>query len=706
MLKPVLTSLRLQISLAFLLLAGLFAGASLYTLAAFERQVDYDAVVDIAARLELTVQQMHVQAINYKQNAPRDYPTYYRDLRLYYQDLMAQMTLFDEVVDGFMSGDLSRVGRKGAATHGEAEAGQDAEDLSIAETVHRSMPRVAMDHATPWLKERADAGLRSAIERLERRWASFRGGLLDAIGDDLQEPRLEWAAEHVLAQHARLEQASRALSADLRRWAQAEHERVGLVAFALIAGTLLTGLAILMILNASALKPLQRAIAGVQRVAEGDFGHTLSLQGASEVRALAGSFNVLSGRLHLLFLLIDRLQRGNDLDDVVGFLGKDFGGLLRFDWIGVVLVNPDNATARLEASALDGEPEVEQPRLFRLRDTLLEKALRGGGPMHIADMAITAAANPRYEFLRDLIRRGLADAVFLPVAADTPTPAVVAFATRAPGQYDAAQMAFLGNIAQLITASFGRTVRVAERARLAAIGEFASGIAHELRSPLATLTLAVDYFSRQEQPPNARKRLELASAEAGRMGRLIDDMLLYAKPLRLTLAPLKLTRLVSDAIELQREQPAFSEAKIRFSPAVAPDLLVLGDRDRLLQVLANLLRNACEASCATTATANSELSRDGIPADGSLTRQIRVSISSDHIGTATIDIDNAGPPIPAGILARAFEPFVSARQGGTGLGLAIVQRLVALHGGDVELTSSAESGTRARLRLPLAEPPA
>lgn len=667
MLKPLLTSLRLQISLAFLALVAVFTAASLYALAAFQRQIDYDSVVDIGARLELTAQQMHVQAMNYKQNAPRDYPTYYRDLRLYYQDLMAQMALFDRVVDGFMSGDLR--GAVGTASGGSAT------DAAVQPAPTMPMPRTA-----PWLRPGTDDAPRQAIKRLEQTWVDYREGLMAAIGDQ-EEPRLEWAAEHVMAAHGPLENASRSLTDALRRSASTEHRRIGIVALSMIGGTLLTALVILAMLHYRALRPLQRTIAGFQRVTDGDFGHVIPVEGAAEIRELTAGFNALSGRLHLLFLLIDRLQRGNNLDEVVGFLARELRELLRFDWIGVVVVNPDQATVRIEASALDGVLESGQAQLFRLQNTLLEEALAGGEPLHIVDMAATAVANPRYEFLRDLIRRGLNDAVFLPVASQTSAPAVVAFATRASSQYDPAHMRFLNNLAQLITESFGRTFRLAERGRLASIGEFASGIAHEMRTPLATVSLALQYFMRQEQPPNARKRLHLATTEAQRMGRLIDDMLLYAKPLSLDLVPLDPADLINEAIDMARSQPCCSEREIRLESAPANGLCMLADHDRMLQVLTNLLRNACEAAPPDT--------------------QVSVSLLRPDPSSGAIDIRNGGEVMPGAVLERAFQPFVSAKQGGTGLGLAIVHRLIQLHGGRVSLYSTVEEGTRARVTMPL-----
>ena len=645
--KSLHTSLRLQITLTFLGIVAVFTAASLYTVSVLQRQIDYDTVVDIAARLELTASQMHMQALNYKTNAPRDYRTYYRDVRLYYQDLSSQIGLFDQVVKAFMTGDLGSI--------------LNAPMPQMRLTVH---PR-----------------LQDAVMRLEKAWASHRRGLTAALGEDETEPRLEWAAGYNLDRLPVLEEAATQLSRTLREWTQAEHRRVGVVAVALIGATTLAALAALALLHYRTLRPLQRTIGAFQRVADGDFGYAVPVEGSLEIRELSTRFNALSARIDLLFRLIDRLQRGNDLDDVVGFLGREFRDLLRFDWIGVVLMNPDGATVRLEASNLDGEREPAVGRPFRLPDTLLDRALAGGTPMHVPNMAATAASNPPFELLRELVRRGLNDAVFLPVATGAPVPGVVVFATRAPGQYDEAHLRFLGNIAQLITESFGRTVRLAERGRLAGIGEFASGIAHEMHSPLATLTLALEYFDRHPQPDGARKRLDLALAEAERMERLIDDMLLYAKPLQLDPGPADLCAVIGDAVSLIRRQPGCTGIVILQDeyPSPAP---VFADRDRLMQIFMNLLRNACEASPADTA----------------------VSISVRPAKTPTfweIEIRNAGAPIPPDLLARIFQPFVSTKRDGTGLGLAIVLRLTQMHGGEIEMASSAQEGTRTRVLLPV-----
>jgi len=644
-----LSSFSFQISAAFLLLLLLFAAASLYSLGSFQRQLAYDSVVDIAGRLELTAQRLHTQAMNYEENAPRDYATYYRDVQLYYQDLMSHVAIFDRVVEQFMHGDF----------------------------------RGEMEGLMPWMRPNVSSGVTLAIRDMEETWSRYREGLFAALGPDADEPRLEYAAEHNLARHVELERTTKALAESLRRWAAVEHRKVIRVYLLLVvvAGSLL-GFLILGVLYVRTLAPLKQTIAGIQRVADGDFGHRIPVCGSSEIRQLTESFNGLSGRLDVLFNLIERLQRGNDLDEVIRFLSQEFPQLLRIDWIGVVLLSGDATTARLEVSYLDGKPERLSKPLFGLKGTLIEQALERGKPFHVPDMDTTATINPQYQFLGSLVERGLQDTIFLPLTPQTltPIPAVVVFATRKRGCYDEAHLHFLDNIAQLITHSFGRTVRLAEHGRLAAIGELASGIAHELRTPLATLTLAVDYFAGLDLDEKAAKRAMLARQESARMQRLLEEILLYAKPVVLDLRPVQVAGFLKQFVEDHRELAKPRRQVVAFE-GTGVGARILADSDRLTQVLLNLTQNACEAA----------------PEGATITWKLG---DDPAAGTVTLEVRNPAEPLPPSLLARLTEPFFSTKPSGTGLGLAIVQRLTLLHGGELSIRSDEANGTRVQILFP------
>lgn len=644
--RDLIGSLGFQMTAAILGLALLFGAAGLYTLGAFQRQLAYDSVVTIAGRLELAAEQMHTQGMNYKQNAPRDYATYDRDLRLYYQDLMAQVATFDRVVDTFMQGDF----------------------------------RGEMAGLLPWIRPRVGAEVTAAIRELEAVWGAYRADLFQSIGEDLDEPRLEWAAEHIIARHEPLRLATYRLSDALGEWTRTEHRRLTQGALALAVAAALVAAGLLITLRFNVLAPLKQTTQGFERVAEGDFRHQVPEGGTSEVQGLTRSFNQLSVRLDLLHRLIEGLQRGKDLDELLGFLSRDFRTLLGFDWIGAVFADARRSAARIDDSWLDGERQGPQPQLFRLQGTLLADALGTDAPLHVPDAAARVGENPGYEFLAHLVSLGMREALFLPLTprSQSPIPAVVVFAARDPERMDTSQRGLLGNIAELLTQAFGRTARFAEQSRLAAIGEFASGIAHEVRTPLSTISMALDYLAERPLEERARKRVELGIQEAGRIRRLLEDILLYAKPLGLDLAPADLVANLHDLIaEDQARQPGL---RLRLAADLerAPVLL---DGERFRQVFTNLTENARQAD-----PDGAEILWRVLPGEDD--RRVQVSVH------------NGGEPIPAELLPRLTDPFVSRRPGGTGLGLAIVRRLVEQHGGEIAITSSREAGTEVRLVFP------
>ena len=371
-------------------------------------------------------------------------------------------------------------------------------------------------------------------------------------------------------------------------------------------------------------------------------------------------------------------------DELVGFLSGEFRDLLGFDWIGVVFIDDARANAHVETGWLDGRPQSSDRRLYCLQGTLLESALADAAPLHVADAVARVRENPAYEFLGHLVALGMRDAIFLPLTAQTqtPVPAVVVFATRRPEGFDGARRRLLGNIAQLLTQAFGRTARFAEQGRLAAIGEFASGIAHELRTPLTTVSMALESLAGLALDERAQRRIALGAGEAERMRRLLDDMLLYAKPLSLNLQAVDVVSTLADFVAGYDDGERRHPLRLASTPTAA---YILADQDRLRQILVNLTDNACQAA------------PEGTP----VTWHIEEQRPEQRI---LLRVHNGGEPIPAHLLARLTEPFFSTKTNGTGLGLAIVRRLVDQHGGQMRLASDPQTGTEVRLSFPALTP--
>ncbi|WP_198265479.1 sensor histidine kinase [sulfur-oxidizing endosymbiont of Gigantopelta aegis] len=196
--------------------------------------------------------------------------------------------------------------------------------------------------------------------------------------------------------------------------------------------------------------------------------------------------------------------------------------------------------------------------------------------------------------------------------------------------------------------------------------------------------MALKYFSRLELDEDGREWAQISGREASRMGRLLEDVLLYSKPVKLDLKPLNLSVILKEFINANR---AMGEQKQLYSKLLlAQDqehekLIINADSDRLNQILLNIYRNAIEAAEPDS--------------------QISYSLQCNYAAqTVTLTINNKGDIIPENVLQRIGEPFFTTKSRGTGLGMGIVKRMIEAHGGYLKITSSVKLGTDVAITLP------
>jgi signal transduction histidine kinase len=184
---------------------------------------------------------------------------------------------------------------------------------------------------------------------------------------------------------------------------------------------------------------------------------------------------------------------------------------------------------------------------------------------------------------------------------------------------------------------------------------------------------------RQDLSGSARERLALALEDGDRLQRLLNQILIYAKPQTLHRQALNLNQLVAETLEVFQHSPVALDRKLEFCHSSTPATLV-ADPDKLKQVLINLVTNACEAV-----------------SDGD---SIYISIEPFLGDRICLQVCNGGAPIAPEQLPKLTDPFYSTKATGTGLGLAIVQQIIDAHGGDLQIESSAAQGTTVTVLLP------
>ncbi len=392
---------------------------------------------------------------------------------------------------------------------------------------------------------------------------------------------------------------------------------------------------------------------------------------------------------------------GTDLPDEVSPVSR-----MRLVWV----VCRSDAEAKAVRDALNQRFETE---IFDVLDLALEE-LKSRGP----DVLVIEPSSAEAGALSCARVRRHYDAAALPILILTPSPV-------APEDVESAFDSGAGDVMAIpfrpreLVARVGSLARVAhlarERTRLvgdlesavarareeharaelanAMKDQFLATVSHELRTPLNAI-LGWTVLARQESPPSELDRvLSIIERNARTQSRLIEDVLDFARvatgKLRLELGPTNAGETIDAAVEAVRPSAIAKGVDLHIDVDERIGLL-LADRERLQQIVWNLLTNAVKFT----------------PKGG------RVDLRAYRLdGEVTIVVRDTGPGIPSAFLKRLFEPFQQVdasqtrREGGLGLGLAIVKQLVAAHSGTIDVESEERRGTTFTIRLPAQDVP-
>ena len=396
--------------------------------------------------------------------------------------------------------------------------------------------------------------------------------------------------------------------------------------------------------------------------------------------------------------------RDGDLGSYLNQIARGVSLLIESDWSIVTVFEGD--AGRIVASSLDLD---DDERGFALHGSLVDEITQTGRSLIIEDIRQEVRqTKPSAEYLCYMgipLRTFTGEAIgticsFLRQPrqfTESEVSAVELFAERAATAIDnyrlyQQQQQFNTRLEQEVSACtidlLASQEKSIERERLAAIGEFTATIVHEIRNPLTTMMMGLNHAHKQLVAETDRERLALAIDESHRLKRLLDEILLYAKPQVLQLTKIEIGTFLSNLNRQFQAMPEAIDRQISFTN-ISPDIEIMADVDKLKQVFINLVRNAFEA----------------IDPHQTVELEIVRFVNPDRV---KIDIRNGGEPIPPELIPQLTTPFYSTKSSGTGLGLAIVQRIVIAHDGELSklarrLTTidSSSSGTTVSVSLPI-----
>jgi HD-GYP domain-containing protein (c-di-GMP phosphodiesterase class II) len=412
------SSLRAQLAVALALFCLLLAGAVGFILYELDlRKHDY-RILNLAG-------QMRVTATNLKQIGEEHLGRSTLDLlskpeinTLFLRHVRDHASLYDQIITAFKNRELS------PELIGSTEA----------------------------LRCNWDANSRNQLDISADDWRGYQLGLESSFGNDPRRPNSFGVASYLVANGAALIESTENLTKAFQTMMEGKLLLIRyLVAGMLVAGVVL-GLLLILVLRARVLKPLDATVAAFDRVAQGDLGLQIEPAGSREIAHMTEAFNHLSERLHAIFRLTDRINRGMDLSETLSFVVEEFRSFLPVEWAAVLLASPNPGHYSVERVHGAGLKE----RLQRMVcSPLLDLAVREEKAV-VHDSP--PGGLPGCDLTQGFADLGLQSALLLPLTELKEGGAVLVFASSQPGAYTMEHRTFLESVGAQVSHILSKTV--------------------------------------------------------------------------------------------------------------------------------------------------------------------------------------------------------------------------------------------------------
>jgi signal transduction histidine kinase len=218
--------------------------------------------------------------------------------------------------------------------------------------------------------------------------------------------------------------------------------------------------------------------------------------------------------------------------------------------------------------------------------------------------------------------------------------------------------------------------------RLATLGTFSAGLAHEIRNPLGAIKGTAQLLAEvTKDQPDIQSYVEIIVKEANRLNHLVEEVQEYSQPISSHMDPLDLNALLAEVVTMARNHTGRAQGvEILEDHGRIPP--IMGSRDRLVQAILNVMVNALQAT----------------PEGGRVTVVTRFTPTQDY--PVVVRIHNSGSSIPPEVLRRIFEPFFTTKSAGSGLGLTIAHQVISHHHGRMDVANEPD-GVAFTMRFPL-----
>ncbi len=481
---------------------------------------------------------------------------------------------------------------------------------------------------------------------------------------------------------------------------QIKHSRNVLIATLILTFFIAVGIAMSMIRMVT--EPIYELVDATRHIQDGETGYTTTYRGEGEFAELVKSFNEMSISLDQSNKKVHKhISNLSNLDsvtltfhsitnetDIYLELARGAADLVGAEQAGYMVVEGDEFVHTYPASGLDlaATSRIRFPRdkILNLYDTSQRRAYVNNDEIGSSPTAdVDRALNVRSLALIWVRRKGEINGA-------------IRVANKRRGEFTPEDIQSLSILANNVSVALDNArlytdlrhqmqqikdaqEQLIQAAKLVAIGEISSNVAHELNNPLTTVLGYIDLLMEEMSNEDLRADLETMKQECLRAKEIIRQLLEFARKRPLKRIQLNIKETLINVIELVSIHTRDSNIEIR-TELVDDDILISGDVNQIKQVFINIINNAIHA-----------MEHEGI-------LEIRASFTQEHVRVAFKD---NGPGIKEGDILRVFEPFFSTKsEKGTGIGLSVSYKIIKEHNGSIEVESTPGEGATFTVVLP------
>ena len=436
-------SLKVQIGTAlgvqFIVLV-IIVSSTLYLLNL--RKHDY-LILNLSGQLRVISQLMVNHSTAYADNAPRNYTSYYRDVALYHKQLQMLIGRYDNIINSLKARELA------------PELFQN-KILSVNQN-KRKIPKISGEYEAiycTWNKE-----ARNELIAATNSWNKFKQGLNKELGNDLNEPRLEAAAQYVLYNEDNLMVAATDLTAAFRNMMEYKLNQITWLNRISIVLSFLIAITIFFVVYKKVFKPMAMTVDAFERVAQGELTHQIEVSESEELGKLTHSFNRLTARLHSLFGLTDRIYQATNLDEIIKFVYEEFNDLLPIEWVAMLRMDVS------KQHMIVGHIYSKEEQILREGDTVavshpvIQTVFNENKVISFDDLDRELNNHSEEDnFFIKLIRMNMKSMIVFPLSISGEERALLVFATHLENAYRTSHQELLNNITSQVSHAFDRSI--------------------------------------------------------------------------------------------------------------------------------------------------------------------------------------------------------------------------------------------------------